>query len=77
MSAEWLGLIGGALFGAWVLVVGVCRVKRENDQMLRFYAELLEKAVQTFRRTGSIVDESGDGVPGASGSVERASAGDG
>lgn len=39
MSTELVGLVAGALLGAWVLVVGVCRVKRANDQWLNYYAE--------------------------------------
>ncbi len=44
MSAGLLGLITGALLGAWVLVVGVCRFKREHDPALNWYAELLTKS---------------------------------
>jgi hypothetical protein len=43
MSTGLLGLIMGALLGAWVLVVGVCRFKRETDPLLKWYAELLTK----------------------------------
>jgi hypothetical protein len=72
MSAGVIGLIAGALFGAWLLVVGVCRVKRENDQMLSYYAELLEKAAEALR-TGSTGGELSevDHAPAAGIPLER------